>query len=266
MFKQAVWPEYFRWLENCAMPSIIGKTAPKQAGDVQRTKAGEPATGAKPLSAAEAMAQALTNLKNASVAVLPNGSEIDQLEVVGEGAGFERSINVADGQITKGILFQTLATSEAQFGTRAQSQTHMQVLDLLVWWLKGKIAGMIKADLVKQVIRYNFGVEFLQFAPIITLGDTERRDWSKDATAAASLSSVITESQWLSITNQLGLPAPRPGELPRGQARQANQPQQQNAKQLNVEIRPDSKEQLEPARRKRGWFWAHEVGPMGDPL
>jgi hypothetical protein len=95
----------------------------------------------------------------------------------------------------------------------------MQVLDLMVWWLKGKIAQMIGRDLVKQIIVYNYGSEALQFAPIVTLGDTERRDWATDATAAASLSPVITESQWLAITNQLGLPAPRPGERPRRESR-----------------------------------------------
>jgi uncharacterized protein DUF935 len=258
-FKQMTWPEYFRWLENCALPSVVGKTAPRQAGDVQRNADGTAKAGGKPTSAAEAMRDALLNLKNASVAVLPNGAEVDQLEVVGEGAGFERAINVADSQITKAILFQTLATNEAQFGTRAQSQTHMQVLDLLVWWLKGKIAAMIKADLVKQIIIYNFGEASLQFAPIVSLGDTERRDWSKDATAAASLSPVITESQWLAITNQLGLPAPRPGEKPRGAARQANQPQQQTAK-LDVQVSPDRR------HPRRGYHYASEVGPMGDPL
>jgi len=217
-FKCMTWPEYKRWLDNCALPSIVGKTAPKQPGDVRRDAAGHP-DGSKPLSAAEAMRDALLGLKNASVAVLPNGAEVDQLEVVGEGAGFERSINIADSQISKGILYQTLATNEAQFGTRAQSQTHMGVLELLVWWLKGKIAAAIKCDLIEKVVVYNFGEPFLRLAPIVSLGDTERRDWSKDATAAASLSPVVTDSQWLAITNQLGLPAPRPGERPRREAR-----------------------------------------------
>lgn len=220
MFKCMTWPEYKRWLDNCALPSIVGFTAPKQPGDVQRTKTGEPISGAKPLSAAEAMAQALANLKNASVATFPAEAKVEQLDPVGEGAGFERAINVADEQITKGILFQTLATSEAQFGTRAQSQTHMQVLDLLVWWLKGKIAHAIKCDLIEKAIRYNFGDDALRFTPVIGLGDTERRDWATDATAAVALSPEITDSQWQSVTDQLGLPRPLPGEEPRGMVRQ----------------------------------------------
>src|SRR5262249_35025325 len=154
-----------RWLEHCAMPSTVGFTAPKQPGDVQRSRGGEKKADAKPLSPADAMAQAFENMRNASFAVFPNGAAVQQLDPVGEGAGFERAINLADSQISKGLLYQTLATSEAQFGTRAQSQTHMQVLDLLVWRLKGKIACAIKCDLVEKAIRYNFGDEALRFTP-----------------------------------------------------------------------------------------------------
>jgi hypothetical protein len=220
MFKCMTWPEYKRWLDNCALPSIVGITAPKQPGGVERNKDGEPKAGAKPLSAADAMLQALLGLKNASVAVLPNGAAVEQLDVEGEGAGFERAINVADEQITKGILFQTLATSEAQFGTRAQSQTHLNVLDMVIWWLKGKIAKAVKCDLIEKAIRYNFGDEALRFCPMISLGDTERRDWATDATAAVALSPEITDSQWNAVTDQLGLPPAQPGEQPRGMVRQ----------------------------------------------
>lgn len=216
-FKQLTWPEYKRWLENCAMPSLIGKTAPKGQSDVQRNPDGTKLTGGKLLSSSEAMLQALLNLKNASAAVVPNGAEVDQIEPTGEGAGFERAINVADGQITKGILFQSLATNEAQFGTRAQSETHMGVLDLLVWYLKGKV-GKLLTGLIERVITYNFGKEALRFTPIVAMGDTERRDWATDATAAAALETSLTDSQWLHITTQLGIPAPAPGERPRREA------------------------------------------------
>jgi hypothetical protein len=243
MFKCMTWPEYKRWLDNCALPSIVGKTAPKQPGDVQRNPDGTAKTGGKPTSPAEAMRDALVNLKNASVAVLPNGAEVDQLDVVGEGAGFERAINVADSQISKGILYQMLATSEAQYGTRAQSQTHMQVLDLVVWWLKGKIAKAVKCDLIEKAIRYNFGDEALRFTPMVSLGDSERRDWAVDATAAVALSPEITDSQWNAVTDQLGLPPALPGEQPRGMVRQAqiaDQQAQNRPPQVQARTRPRS--------------------------
>jgi hypothetical protein len=252
-FKCMTWPEYHRWLENCALPAIVGFTAPKQPGDVQRNTDGTVKTGAKPLSAADAMVQALLNLKNASAAAFPNGAEVSQLEVVGEGAGFERAINVADSQISKGILYQTLATSEAQYGTRAQSQTHMQVLDLMVWWLKGKVAEAIKCDLIEKAVRYNFGDEALRFCPMVSLGDSERRDWATDATAAVALSPEITDSQWSAVTDQLGLPQPLPGEQPRGMVRQ-----QQIAEQRVQTPAPQGRQALRP---RSGAFVSLKGGP-----
>lgn len=218
-FKQLCWPEYKRWLDNCALPTVVGKTAPKQPGDVQRNADGTKKEGGRILSPAEAMAQAFAGLKSAGYIVVPPGSEVSQLDIVDDGAGFERAIAVADGQIAKAILYQTLATGEAQFGTRAQSETHMSVLDLLVAWLKSKVAAAIERDLVRTTIRWNFGEEALVYTPQISLGDTERRDWSVDAAAAAALEPAVTDSQWNAITDQLGLPQPLPGEQPRRTAR-----------------------------------------------
>ncbi len=217
-FKLMTWPEYFRWLCNCALPTTVGKTAPKQPGGVERNADGTAKTGGKQLTAQQEMGLALAELKNSGYIVVPNGAEVDQLGVVSEGAGFDRAINVADGQIIKSILYQTLATSEAEFGTRAQSQTHMQVLDLLVWEIKGELADTVTNGLIKKIITYNFGEQMLPYAPIVSLGDTERRDWSEDAGAAALLEPALTDSQWNAVTMQLQIPAPLPGERPRREA------------------------------------------------
>lgn len=245
-FKALVWPEYRRWLENCALPSLVGKTAPKQPGDVQRNTDGTKKSNTL-VSAAESMGQALAGLKNASYIVIPTGAEVDQLAVAGDGEGFERAVQVADSQIGKGILYQTLATGEAQFGTRAQSETHMGVLDLLVWELKGEVADVIKNDVIRQIIRYNFGDDAMKFSPLVSLGDSERRDWSKDATAAAMIEPAITDSQWNAITTQLGLPAPQPGEEPRGKTSMPTQPE-------NQPTQPANKQEPKRAPKDQGAF------------
>jgi len=217
-FKLSAWPEYYRWLQTAALPGLIGRLAPKQPGDVQRNADGTVKSGGRQLSPAEAMAGALEAMKSAGVAVIPNGSEVDQLEASGEGQGFDAAIKLSDAQMGKAVLRQTLATGEAQFGTRAQSQTHLNVLDMVVWNLRGHLARLLQKDIVRQMIRYNFGEEALPYMPIVSLGDSERRDWSKDAMAAAALEGSLTDSQWLAVTTQLGIPAPLPGEKPRNHA------------------------------------------------
>lgn len=214
-FKLNVWPEYYRWLQTAALPGLIGTLPPKALGDVQRNADGTVKTGARQLSPSEAMAAGLEAMKAAGVAVIPNGATVDQLEAAGEGAGYQTAINLSDAQIGKAILRQTLATGEAQFGTRAQSQTHLDVLDMVVWNLRNALASVLRRDLIRQMVRYNFGEDALDYVPEVELGDSERRDWAKDATAAASLAGELTDSQWLAICAQLGIPAPLPGEQPR---------------------------------------------------
>lgn len=214
-FKLNVWPEYYRWLQTAALPGRIGTLPPKPLGDVQRNPDGTAKAGGRQLSPAEAMTAALESMESAGVAVIPNGATVEQLEASGEGTGYQIGINLADAQIGKAILRQTLATGEAQFGTRAQSQTHLDVLDMVVWNLRGHLARILQKDIVRQMIRYNFGDDALAYCPIVSLGDSERRDWATDATAASSLAGELTDSQWLAICSQLGIPAPLPGEQPR---------------------------------------------------
>lgn len=217
-FKSSTWPEYYRWLQAAALPGLIGILPVNAKGDVQRNPDGTPKAGAKPNSAAETTAQALANIKNLGVAVLPNGMTVDQLESADDGHGFSDAIGTCDGQIGKAILRQTLATGEAQFGTRAQSQTHLDILDLVVWNLRGLVAQVLRADLIRQMVRYNFGEDAVAYMPLVSLGDSERRDWAQDATAAAAIAGELTDSQWNAITSQLGIPAPQPGEQSRSRA------------------------------------------------
>lgn len=207
LFKTHLWPEFLRWLQNCALNAIVGKTPEKSAATVTRA----PVADETQKTPTQALLDALLGLKSAAVAVVPHGAEVDTIPS-SDTEGFETGFQTADSQISKGILGQTLATGEAKFGTRAQSETHLQVLDLFVAWLKGEVSSMVHSDLIKPLSLYNFGEEFLPYAPIVTLGDSDRRDWSKDATAAASLHGKITKTQWLTICTQLGLPAPEPNE------------------------------------------------------
>jgi hypothetical protein len=260
-FKLSTWPEYYRWLQTAALPGLIGKLAPKQTGDVQRNTDGTVKSGGRQLSPAEAMASALEAMKSAGVAVVPNGAEVDQLEAAGEGAGYQAAINLADAQIGKAILRQTLATGEAQFGTRAQSQTHLEVLDMVVWNLRGHLARVLQKDIVRQMVRYNFGEEALPYTPTVAMGDSERRDWSKDATAASAIEGALTDSQWQSITMQLGIPAPLPGEQPRNRV-MAEQMQPATGVQQPGDSGNDTPEGQQGARRRLASLWSRFTAPF----
>ncbi len=221
-FKLMSWPEYYRWLCACALPVLVGELAPKQPGDVPRSQGGTPIPGAKAVSPAEAMASAMAELKNAGYIVIPNGAKVEQIEVAGDGAGFERSINVSDSQIGKGILYQTLASGEAQFGTRAQSETHMSVLDMLVTELKKKVVMTILSDVIIPLVEYNYGEDALPYSPVVSLGDSDRRDWAEDGAVVVDLEPKLTDSQWRQVCTEIGIQPAQPGEKTRGEVREEN--------------------------------------------
>lgn len=240
LFKIHLWPEYLRWLQNCAQNAIIGKLPERKANEITRASV---ATGAVAKTESEALLETLLELKNASAGVVKHGTEFEQI-AASESDGFETGLAVADAQISKSITGQTLASNEAQFGTRAQSETHMGVLDLFVAWLKECLAEMVCADLVRKAIEYNFGPEALSYVPLVSFGDSDRRDWSKDAAAAAMLEGALTDSQWNQITTQLGLAQPLPGERPRRESSSnAATPAQNDAppnEPKNQPAKPDS--------------------------
>lgn len=194
--KNLVWPEYLRYLLVCAIPLLVGTTAPEegQAADFQRDLTGNPITDSEgryiQVNPVEALRDALTQARNATTVALKAGSVVKEVGGQGAGTPFYKAIDTFDSQIETGILLQTLATSEGTHQSRAASQTHMTVLDSLVYWLKGVIIDMLISDLLKPLVRFNFGDDALDLVPLISLGDTERREFATDAAAVGSLFSV----------------------------------------------------------------------------
>lgn len=215
-FKCGTWPTYDRFMKRVAVPSLVGKTAPgakpqvvkNSAGEVQTDGAGNPLV----LQPTDAMLAALVNFENSTALAIPAEAEVDALEVQSKGEVFDGAFTITNNEITRGMLFQTRATNEAQHGSKADSQTGETILERLIWYLKGKVAAMLTSDVAKPWLILNFGEENLDLLPEIALGDTDRKDWATDGAAVVALAPLITDSQWNALTMQLGIPAPLEGE------------------------------------------------------
>lgn len=216
-FKCETWPTFHRYLRRMAIPSLVGKTAPKAPSVALKDSSGAPVldsvTG-KPvvMTAEQAMSLALVQFENGTVIVVPSDAEVDALEVQSQGEVYERTIDMANREITRGILYQTRATNEAQHGSKADSQTGATILDTLIWYLKRRVARVVLNDVIRPIHVMNFGVENLDLMPTVSLGDSERKDWATDAHAASEIAQYLTDSQWTAITTQLGIAAPQEGE------------------------------------------------------
>lgn len=211
--KTKLWPMLLRYLSHYAVPTLIGTVGPDDADEPRYDENGIEVKNADGSTvydtATQAMGRALKQLHNATVFVGKNGSTVTPLAIpTTTTAVFSENFAMLDKQITSGIVLQTLATGEAQFGTRAQSQTHMQVLDLFIYALKEMVCEMLDRDVVQPLIRYNFGEEALKLRPKISLGDAERRDFHADVAAVAQLfqTGYLDTSQIIEMDALLGLP------------------------------------------------------------
>lgn len=194
--KNQVWPEYLRYLLVCAIPLLVGTTAPDESNgaDFQRDLSGNPLTDSEgryiQVNPVEALRDALSQARNATTVALKNGSDVKEIGGGGAGTPFYKAIETFDRQIESAILMQTLATSEGSHQSRAASETHMSILDLLVYWLKGAVVDMITADLLRPLVRYNFGESMLDLVPKISLGSGDRHTFAEDGNTIANLFKV----------------------------------------------------------------------------
>jgi hypothetical protein len=212
--KTQIFPEYLRYLLTCAFPLLVGFTPENMdREETVRDSNGDPIRDNQgrmvKINPTAALRDALLGARNSSVVALKGGSELKEIGGQGGGLAFYKAIEVFDSQIEQAIVLQTLATSESRFNTRAASQTHMSVLDTLVWDLKDTIGQCITDYILKDLIRLNLGEDYLRFMPKVSLGDTERRDFALDAQAVAALyaSGFISEDQKRFLDEMLGIPA-----------------------------------------------------------
>lgn len=217
--KTRTFPEYLLFLMVSAIPGILATlpagqdemTVYEDDGITPKRDAitGEPVT----ISAHQFLLNMLSKMRNHQVGVAPDGTNFTLLEANSEGEVFTRALDKFGSEITMAILFQQLATRDSTHQTKGATGSQARVIDLIVFWLRDTAADMVRNEIFKPLVRYNFGDEAAdELLPKVSYGDTEARDWAVDATAAAALADKLTETQWEHITTQLGIPVPTDAE------------------------------------------------------
>jgi hypothetical protein len=211
--KMQVWPEYLRWLLQCAIPSLVGYAAPEgemktylknSNGDYIKDTSGNLVYEADTTS----LLNALIQVRNATAIALPNGAKVEPITNQVSGDPFKGMIDVLNEEIEMGMILQTLATSEGKYMSRAASQSHLSILDLLVAFIKELVIDMLRNDVLKPLFTLNFENFDMELLPRVSMGDIERRDWGEDAKAIAELwkSGFMGESQKVGYDKLLTAP------------------------------------------------------------
>jgi hypothetical protein len=226
--KMQTWGEIAKYLAQFAGPSLIGTTAPGSVSVPTTDSMGNIIPGAPLVTPEQAMLASLMNFRNGSVVAFPAGAKVDPINMSGDGQAFLSALNQFNGEISKGILCQTLATSEGVHDSRAASEVHQDVLDLVVNHVRQTVAGMIRRDILVPLVRYNWGDAVAKrLTPKVHLSQSQQHNWAKDAAAVSALvqASYLDPSQYKAMDARLGLPprktaptVPAPAPVPAGGA------------------------------------------------
>jgi hypothetical protein len=205
--KQQLGPEHLSFLARFGQPSIFGTVA-EDAPDIV-TYDVDGITELARMTAVEALYDALVQLRNAGVLAATAGTDARFLEINSDGHAFINAFELHDRQIAKGILLQTRATMEAENGSKADSQTAQDVMGLLVRTVKEAVEDMVRMDVFRPLIRYNYGDDAAaRFMPRASLGEVEQQDFPNTAKAVAALQTAayLHPSQYAGIDEMLNLP------------------------------------------------------------
>lgn len=204
--KQQVTPEHLAYLSRFAQPSLHEALGPGVSPTVDvKNEAGDIISSQ---STIEANNTELMKMRNGAVKTSPYGSVLSMLEAQGGGGVFLDTYDHEDRQIAKGVLMQTLTTEEGRSMARAASRVHQDIFGVLISYLRDIIEWTINREVIEPLIEYNYGVDALAIAPVMTMGDIQAQDIPDlmRAIAALLLAGGMHESQLPPLWQQLGLP------------------------------------------------------------
>lgn len=142
LFKNYDVKDWVRFCELFGMPLRIGKYNPGASEEEKM-----------------ALMQALVQLGTDAAGILPEGTSIDfnESQKTTSINLYETLARYCDEQISKAVLGQTLTSDSGSSGSFAQSKTHNEVRHDLTSADCKALASTLKRDLIKPLVRYNFG-------------------------------------------------------------------------------------------------------------
>lgn len=209
--KGQMWPGHLAALATFAQPSLWQNLSREGLAPIATYDATGLITGyTDPVT--HALAQ-LQNLRNGSVGVGVD-SALQVIAPQGVGQAFEAAVALYNREIATGLLGSARATQEAQFGSKADSQTGQDVVGLLIAYIRGLVAEVIRADVLTPLVLRNFGPDALALLPVVRLSAAEQQDRAALMLAVSSLegSGWFTPSQKPAMDAQLGVPIRTPDE------------------------------------------------------
>lgn len=157
------------------------------------------------ISRVSAITKTLAGSKNASVGAI-EADELVQVEAKSNGEAFIAAESAANRNMTIAILGASRATQEAQHGSKADSETAMDVVRSKARRLKQYLCLAIDEHFIKPIVLANWGPTWLEYRPKISLGAFQFADLREAAEFAKTIGYTIDESQLQVVDKMIGLP------------------------------------------------------------
>lgn len=132
------------YLKRHSVPTIIGKASPSLTAAERQT-----------------LAKRLEDLQNASYAIILGDQSIELIEPRGGSVEFALAyLQHLERLIARVILGPILAVYEAEYGTRAQAQTHLDVLRSVIAGLQAPLESAVHTQLWARLMQAQLGVRY----------------------------------------------------------------------------------------------------------
>jgi len=140
-FKKAGWKFFVAFAEKFGSPIVWGKV-PRPNDETEFAK----------------LAADLGNLIQDSVVITPEDSQVELIETKGSGQSspHERLVKMANNEISKAILSQTMTTEQGENGARSLGEVHKTVADDIILKDKRMVEDMFNT-LIRWILEINFG-------------------------------------------------------------------------------------------------------------
>lgn len=203
-----LWPEVYKGWKQFGVPMTYGTTAPGAVPQTETNRDGTPKAGGKPVSAEHAMTLAMMQMYNGSRIAGPNGSDIKVIESTKDSSVVSGAVTILESQIIRSILLQMRATTEAQHGSKADSETGQDIMGTLIRFVRKWLERFFRMVLMRQNA-WNYKADVARrLTPLVTLGDHEHQDFAANAAGVGVLyqAAYFTKSQLPYVDTFLGLP------------------------------------------------------------
>jgi hypothetical protein len=175
-----LYPQYYKYLCQFAVASLVGEVSP--------TDTGMRVVDGVTLNPNQYFKLILERFQNCSVVIVPSGSKVTPIEVKGEGLAFLNAFEYFNREIIYAILLQARATKEAENGSKKDSETATDVMDLIIEYLQSLVGEVIRQHVLHEFLRLNFGDQFADaYTPYVFPGSGPAADKIEKWKAAAPL-------------------------------------------------------------------------------